>query len=86
MPKRHDNTIYKPFFRSKIIIITLSNMTRTRLIIYIEDPKEAFSVNHIHIEDTKVGETTIIDIAITTHSIRSNAISIISLNTSQASI
>jgi hypothetical protein len=81
MPERHDNTIHKPFLRSKIIIITLSNITRTGLTICMEDPKEAPSVDYIHIEDTKVEETTIVDIAITTHSIRSNAISVISLDT-----
>jgi hypothetical protein len=34
MPKRYNNTIYKPFLRSKIIIVIPSNMTRTGLIIY----------------------------------------------------
>jgi hypothetical protein len=82
MPKRHDNIIYKPFLRSKTIIATLSNITRTGLIIHIEDPKEAFNVDYIHIKNTKVGETTVADIVTTTHFIRSNAISIISLDTS----
>ena len=61
-------------------------MTRIRLIIYIEDPKEAFGVDHAHIKDTEVEETTIADIITTGHPIRSNAISIINLDTSQASI
>ena len=47
MPKRYNNTIHKLFLRSKKTIkATLSNITRIGLIIYIEDPKEAFSVNH----------------------------------------
>ena len=37
-------------------------MTRIRLIIYIEDPKEAPSMDHAHIEDTEAVETTIINI------------------------
>jgi hypothetical protein len=44
-------------------------------------------VNYIYIEeDTEVEETTVVNIATTTHSIRSDAISIINLDTSQASI
>jgi hypothetical protein len=62
-------------------------MTRTGLIIHIEDPKEAPSLDYIHIkEDTEVKETTIADITTTTYPIRSNAIFTINLNTSQASI
>jgi hypothetical protein len=61
-------------------------MTRTGLIIYIEDPKEALSINYVHIKDTKVGETTVVDIVTTTYPVRSNAIFIISLNASQVSI
>ena len=57
-------------------------MTRIRLIIYIEDPKEAFSVNHAHIKNTKAEETTIVDIIITSHPVRNNAISVINLDTS----
>ena len=50
-------------------------MTRIRLIIYIEDPEEAFSVNHIYIkEDTKIEETTMADITTTSHPVKSNAI------------
>ena len=50
MPKRHDNTIYKLFLRSKKTIkATLSSITRIRLIIYIKDPKEASGVDYAHI-------------------------------------
>ena len=82
MPKRHNNIIYKLFLRSKTIIVTLNNITRTRLIIYIEDPEEAFSINHAHVEDTKVEETTITDIITTSHPIRSNTTSVINLDAS----
>ena len=61
-------------------------MTRIGLTICIEDPKEASSVNYAHIKDTKVEETTIVDIITTSHPIRSNITSIINLNASQASI
>ena len=58
-------------------------MTILRLIIHIEDPEEAFSINYIYIkEDTKIKETTIVDIITTTHPIGSNIISIINLNAS----
>ena len=57
-------------------------MTRIRLIIYIEDPKEASGVDHAHIEDTEAEETTIVDIITTSHSIKSNVISAINLNAS----
>ena len=79
MPKRHDNTIRKQFLKSKKTIkVTLSNITRIRPIIYIESPKEAFSVNHVHIKkNTKVKKTTIIDIATTGHFVKSNTISTI---------
>ena len=83
MPKRHDNTIRKRFLRSKKTIkVTLSSITRIRLIIYIEDPKEALSINYAHIKDTKVEETTMADIITTSHPIKSNATSIINLNAS----
>ena len=83
MPKRHDNTIYKLFLRSKTIKAIPSSITRIRPIIYIKDPKEAFSINHIYIkEDTVVEETTIVDTVTTSHPIRSNAISIINLDAS----
>jgi hypothetical protein len=61
-------------------------MTRTGLIICMEDSKEALSVYYVHIEDTEVGETTIADIATTIYPVGSNATSIISLDVSQASI
>ena len=86
MPKRHNNTIHKQFFRSKIIKAIPSSTTRIGLIIYIKDPKEAPGVNHAHIEDTKAEETTIADIITTSHPIRSNATSVINLDASQVSI
>ena len=52
----------------------------------MEDPKEAPSVDYAHIEDTEAEETTIVNIITTSHPIRSNAISVISLNASQVSI
>ena len=84
MPKRYNNTIYKLSLRSrKIIKAILSSTTRIRLIVYIEDPKEAPSVDYVHVEeDTKVEETTVVDIATTTYPVRSDAISIINLDTS----
>jgi hypothetical protein len=83
MPKRHNNTIYKQFLRSKKTIkVTPSSITRIKPIIHIEDPKEVFSVNYAHIKDTKVEETTITDIITTSHPIGSNATSIINLDTS----
>ena len=57
-------------------------MTRIRLIIYIEDPKEAFNIDYIYIEITKAEETTVVDITITSYPIRSNTISVINLDTS----
>ena len=84
MPKRYNNIICKLSLRiKKTIKVILSSITRIRLIVYIKDPKKAPSVDYIYIEEnTKVEETTIADIAITTHSVRSNAISIINLDTS----
>ena len=87
MPEKHDNIIYKRFLKSKKTIkVILSSMTRIGLIIYIEDPKEAFGVDHAHIEDTKAEETTMADIITTSHPIGSNTISIINLDASQVSI
>ena len=87
MPKRYNNIIRKLFFRSKKIIkATLSSITRIRLIIHIKDPKEAFSIDYIHIEDTEAEEITIVDIITTGHPIRSNTISVINLDTSQVNI
>ena len=85
MPKRYDNIIHKLFLRSKKTIkVTPSSITRIRLIIYIKDPKEASGVDYAYIEDTKAEETTIVDIITTSHSVGSNAISVINLNASQA--
>ena len=87
MLKRYDNTIHKRFLRSKKIIkATPSSTTRIGLIIYIEDPEEAFGVDHAHIEDTEVEETTIVDIITTGHPVGSNTTSVINLDTSQANI
>ena len=61
-------------------------MTRIGLIVRIEDPKEASSIDHTHIEDTKAEETTVADIVTTSHPIRSNATSIINLDAGQVSI
>ena len=81
MPKRHDNIIHKQFLRSKKTIkATPSSITRIRLIIYIKDPKEAPSIDHAYIEDTKAEETTIADIITTSHPVGSNATSIINLD------
>jgi hypothetical protein len=84
VPERYDNTIYKLSLRSKKTIkVTLSSITRIGPIVYIEDPKEASSVDYVYIEeDTEVEETTIVDIATTTYPVRSNTISIINLDTS----
>ena len=84
MPERHDNTIYKLFLKSKKTIkVILNNMTRIRPTIYIEDFKEAPSVNYVYVEeDTEIKETTIADIVTTSHPVKSNAIFIINLNTS----
>ena len=80
MPKRYNNIIHKRFLTSKKIIkATLSSITRIGLIIYIEDPKKASSVDYAYIKDTKVEETTIVDIVITSHPVRSNATSVINL-------
>ena len=87
MPKRYDNTIHKQFLRSKKTIkVTLSSITRIGLIVCIEDPKEASSINHAHIEDTEAEETTMVDIITTSHPVRSNIISVINLDTGQVSI
>ena len=84
MPKRYNNTIYKLSLGiKKIIKVILSSTTRIRLIIRIEDPKEAPSVDYVYIkEDTKVEETTVADTVTTTHPVRSNTTSIINLDTS----
>ena len=84
MPERYDNTIYKLSLGiKKIIKVILSSTTRIRLIIRIEDPKEASSIDYIYIEkDTKVEETTMADIITTTYPVKSNTTSIINLDTS----
>jgi hypothetical protein len=82
VPKRYDNIICKLFLRSKIIKVILSSITRIGLIICIEDPKEVPSGDYIHIENTEVEETTIVDIATTIYFVGSNVIFIISLDTS----
>ena len=84
MPERHDNTIRKLSLGiKKTIKVIPSSTTRIRPIVRIEDPKEAPSVDYVHIEeDTKVEETTVADIATTTHPVRSDATSIINLDTS----
>ena len=86
MFKKYNNIIRKQFFRSKIIKVILSSTTRIGLIIYIEDPEETPGINHAHIEDTEVEETTIVDIITTGHPVGSNAISIINLDAGQVSI
>ena len=84
MPERYNNTIRKLSLGiKKIIKVILSSTTRIRPIIRIEDPEEAPSVNYVYIkEDTEVEETTVADIITTTYPIRSDATSIINLDTS----
>ena len=84
MPERYNNTIYNLSLGiKKTIKVILSSTTRIRPIIYIEDPKEALSVDYVYIkEDTKVEETTVADIITTTYPVRSDTISIINLDTS----
>ena len=84
MPERYDNTIRKLSLGIKKIIKAIpSSTTRIRLIIRIEDPEEAPSVDYVYIEeDTEVEETTVADIITTTYPVRSNTTSIINLDTS----
>ena len=84
MPERYDNTIRKLSLGiKKTIKAILSSTTRIRPIIYIEDSKEAPSVDYVYIEkDTKVEETTVADTVTTTYPVRSNTTSIINLDTS----
>ena len=84
MPERYDNTIRNLSLGiKKIIKVILSSTTRIRLIIRIEDPKEAPSVDYVYIEeDTKVEETTVADIITTTYPVRSDTTSIINLDAS----
>ena len=85
MPERHDNIIHKRFLRSKTIKVILSSITRIRLTIYIEDPKEAFSVDYTHIKNTKAEETIMADIITTSRPVRNNTTSVISLDAGQVS-
>ena len=83
MPKRYDNIIYKLFLKSKKIIkVILSSIIRIRLIICIEDPEEASGVDYVHVEDTKVEETTVADIITTGHPVGSNTTFVINLDAS----
>ena len=84
MPERHDNTIRNLSLGiKKTIKAILSSTTRIGLIIRIEDPKEAPSIDYVYIkEDTKVEETTVADIITTTYPIRSDTTFIINLDTS----
>ena len=87
MPKRYDSTIHKLLFKGKKTIkATLNSITRIGLIIHIKNPEEALDVDHVHVEDTKVGETTVADIITTTYSVRSDAMSVINLDAGQVSI
>ena len=52
----------------------------------MEDPEEAPSVDHAHVEDTEAEETTMADIITTSHPVGSNTTSVINLNAGQASI
>ena len=84
MLKRHDNIIRKRFLRSKKTIkVILSSITRIRLIIYMEDPEEAFSIDYVYVkEDTKVEETTIVDIITTSYPVKSDTMSAINRDAS----
>ena len=55
-------------------------MTRIGLIIYMEDPEEAFGVNYACIEDTEAEETTVVDITTTGYPVGSNVTSVINLD------
>ena len=80
MPERYNNIIHKRFLRSKTIKVILSSTTKIGLTIYIEDPKEASSVDYAHIKNTKAEETIMVDIITTSHPVGSNAISVINLD------
>jgi hypothetical protein len=86
VPERYNNTIRKQFLRSKTIKAILSSMTRIGPTVCMEDPEEAPGVDHAHIEDTEAEETTVADIATTSHPVGSNVISVISLDAGQVSI
>ena len=78
--KRYDNIIRKRFLRSKTIKVIPSSITRIKLTVRIEDLKKAFSVDYAHVKNTKVEETTVADIATTSHPIKSNTTSVINLD------
>ena len=62
--------------------MTPNSITKIGLIKRIEDPKEASGVNYVYVKkDTKVEEITIANITTTGYSVKSDAISIINLNT-----
>jgi hypothetical protein len=84
VPKKYDNTIRNLSLGiKKTIKVIPSSTTRIRPIVRMEDPEEAPSINYVYIEeDTKVEETTVADIATTTHPVRSDVTSIINLDTS----
>jgi hypothetical protein len=87
MLKRHNNTIYKLFLKSKKTIKVIpSSITRIGLIIYIEDPEEVFSIDYIHIKNTNAERTTVADIITTSYPVKSNTISAINLDASQVNI
>ena len=52
----------------------------------MEDPKEAFSMDHAHIKDTEAEETTIVDIATINYPVKNNTTSIINLDINQVNI
>ena len=82
MLKRYNNTICKLSLRiKKTIKAILSSITRIGLIICMEDPKKAFNINHVYVEeDTEVEETTIVDIVTTTYFVRSDITFVINLD------
>ena len=84
MSERYNNTIYKRFLRSKKTIkAILNSIIRIRPIVRMEDPKEAFGVDYIYVEeDTKAEEITVADIATTGHPVRSDTISAINRDAS----
>ena len=81
MPKRYNNIIRKQFLKSKTIKAILS-ITRIGLTVHIKNPKKISGVDYTHIEDTKAEETTVVDIIITSHFVKSNATSVINLDAS----
>ena len=80
MFKIYNNIIRKQFLKSKTIKVIPSSTTRIGLTVYIKDPKKAFNIDHTHIKNTKVEETTIANIITTNHPVKSNVISVINLD------